>query len=193
MLQLRDRKSRLGREAEILNCGDHATLATWLAGDALRHLDEVYGHLAICPEERRDWEIWTLPELCREQWPAGGERVEELRDLEGHEPRCLSSSSDAVRLWGLPLRDGHGLLRGALLMEEDEPGGSENFRDWLQEAGAFVVLLLERIERELILDTLKSTRGNMAKAARQLQVTERIMGLRITKYGIDPRRFKRSS
>lgn len=46
-------------------------------------------------------------------------------------------------------------------------------------------------ERDLIQDALKSTRGNVAKAARMLDSTERILGYKIKKYGIDPRRFKR--
>ena len=49
---------------------------------------------------------------------------------------------------------------------------------------------MSRVEKEIILDALKSSRGNMAEAARKLQITERIMGLRVAKYGIDPRRFK---
>ena len=49
---------------------------------------------------------------------------------------------------------------------------------------------LERLERELVMDALKSTRGNIAAAARDLDVSERIMGLRVAKYGIDPARFK---
>ncbi|MBX2798488.1 MAG: sigma 54-interacting transcriptional regulator [Myxococcales bacterium] len=49
---------------------------------------------------------------------------------------------------------------------------------------------LESVERELVLDALKSARGNMAEAARQLQITERIMGLRVAKYGIQPLQFR---
>jgi Nif-specific regulatory protein len=49
---------------------------------------------------------------------------------------------------------------------------------------------LEAVEREFIVEALKSTRGNMAKAARALGITERIMGLRVDGYGIDPKRFK---
>ena len=49
---------------------------------------------------------------------------------------------------------------------------------------------LDRVERELILDALKSARGNMAKAARELGLTERIMGLRVKTYDIDYRRFR---
>ena len=49
---------------------------------------------------------------------------------------------------------------------------------------------LERLEKELVQDALKSSRGNMAKAARQLGITERIMGLRVGSHSIDARRFK---
>ncbi len=45
-------------------------------------------------------------------------------------------------------------------------------------------------ERDMIQDTLKSTRGNVARAAVTLDSTERILGYKIRKYGIDPRRFK---
>ena len=45
-------------------------------------------------------------------------------------------------------------------------------------------------ERDMIQDTLKSTRGNIAKAAMMLDSTERILGYKIKKYGVDPRRFK---
>jgi len=49
---------------------------------------------------------------------------------------------------------------------------------------------LENVERGLILDALKSARGNRARAARELGISERIMGLRVEKYGIDARRFR---
>lgn len=52
---------------------------------------------------------------------------------------------------------------------------------------------LDSMEKELILDALKETKGNMAKAARELGLTERVMGLRAKKYGIDPRRFKKQN
>jgi Nif-specific regulatory protein len=48
---------------------------------------------------------------------------------------------------------------------------------------------LESVERELLIEALKSSRGNMAKAARLINISDRRMGLRIQKYGIDPKRF----
>jgi Nif-specific regulatory protein len=47
-------------------------------------------------------------------------------------------------------------------------------------------------ERDLILDALKTTRGNCAKAARLLDTTERILNYKIRGYRIDTRRFKSS-
>jgi Nif-specific regulatory protein len=49
---------------------------------------------------------------------------------------------------------------------------------------------VESFEKDLILDALKTARGNRAKAARLLDTTERIIGYKIRKYGIDCARFK---
>ena len=48
----------------------------------------------------------------------------------------------------------------------------------------------ETYERELIQDTLKTTRGNRARAARLLQTTERIIGYKIRKLNINCDRFR---
>ncbi len=49
---------------------------------------------------------------------------------------------------------------------------------------------VENYEKNLIQDALKSTRGNIFKAANLLNSTERILGYKIKKYKIDPIRFK---
>jgi Nif-specific regulatory protein len=49
---------------------------------------------------------------------------------------------------------------------------------------------VDAFERDLIQDALKSTRGNVAKAARMLDSTERILGYKIKQYGISAKRFK---
>lgn len=51
---------------------------------------------------------------------------------------------------------------------------------------------LDNLERDMIIDSLKTARGNRAKAARALGITERLMGIRVKKYGIDSRRFRTS-
>jgi len=50
--------------------------------------------------------------------------------------------------------------------------------------------ILGNMEQQIIMDALISTKGNSAKAADQLGITERMMGIRIKKYEIDPKRFK---
>jgi len=49
---------------------------------------------------------------------------------------------------------------------------------------------LTGVEKGLITEELKRCRGNMARAARALGITERMMGLRIARLGIDPRLYK---
>jgi Nif-specific regulatory protein len=45
-------------------------------------------------------------------------------------------------------------------------------------------------EKELIVDALKTARGNRARAAKLLSTTERIMGYKVRKYTIDWKRFR---
>jgi Nif-specific regulatory protein len=49
---------------------------------------------------------------------------------------------------------------------------------------------LSRLEKELIVEALKITNGNMAAAARRLGITERQMGLRVHHYGINWRLYR---
>ena len=50
--------------------------------------------------------------------------------------------------------------------------------------------VLEGIERDLILAALQASHGNKSKAARALGITERLMGLRVKRLGIDWRGFR---
>jgi Nif-specific regulatory protein len=50
---------------------------------------------------------------------------------------------------------------------------------------------LDALEREMILDALSAARGDSARAAQSLDISERQMRLRIAKYRIDAKRFKR--
>ncbi|MEW6665798.1 MAG: sigma 54-interacting transcriptional regulator [Thermodesulfobacteriota bacterium] len=49
---------------------------------------------------------------------------------------------------------------------------------------------VERFERELLIDALKTSRGNMRSAALALNTTERIFGYKVRKYDIDPRQYR---
>lgn len=50
---------------------------------------------------------------------------------------------------------------------------------------------VEAYEKDLVLDALKTTRGNRVKAAKLLHSTERIITYKVKKYGIDGQRFRR--
>ena len=49
--------------------------------------------------------------------------------------------------------------------------------------------LVDAYERDIIVDALKSTRGNMASAARMLATTQRIFGYKVHQYGIDAKKY----
>ena len=49
---------------------------------------------------------------------------------------------------------------------------------------------VEAYERDIIQDALKTTRGNRKRAAKLLDTTERIIGYKVKKYGIDCDRFR---
>jgi Nif-specific regulatory protein len=49
---------------------------------------------------------------------------------------------------------------------------------------------VEALERDLLQDSLKTTRGNCARAARLLDTSERIFNYKVRKYGIDVGRFR---
>lgn len=46
------------------------------------------------------------------------------------------------------------------------------------------------LEREMIIDALKNTRGNMARAAELLRITERKFGYKARKYQVDYRQYR---
>jgi Nif-specific regulatory protein len=51
--------------------------------------------------------------------------------------------------------------------------------------------VIASVEKDLIMDALKASKGNMTKAAGALGVSERVMGLRVKAFGIEPDTFKK--
>jgi Nif-specific regulatory protein len=99
-------------------------------------------------------------------WPGN------VRELENVIERAVLLSTDGVV-------HGHHLPPTLQSAESSDT----SFKGTLQEE-------VEKFEKELIQEALKSSLGNGARAARTLGITERIMGLRIKKYAIDTERFK---
>jgi Nif-specific regulatory protein len=103
--------------------------------------------------------------LTAYHWPGN------VRELENCIERAiLLCDEDAIQAHHLPPT-----------LQMKEPGQSKGHLD----------VAIEALEREMIVDALKAANGKMAGAARDLGLTERILGLRLRKYGIDPKQFKR--
>ncbi|MFA5866224.1 MAG: sigma 54-interacting transcriptional regulator [Phycisphaerae bacterium] len=101
--------------------------------------------------------------LTSYHWPGN------VRELESCIERAVLVCQDtAIRAEHLPPS-----LQTAL-----EPGRS---------AGTTLIGSVENLEREMILETLKSTHGHQGQAAKQLGITLRILGYKIQKYNIDPK------
>jgi Nif-specific regulatory protein len=49
--------------------------------------------------------------------------------------------------------------------------------------------MVQAYERDIIVDALKSSRGNMASAARALRTTQRIFGYKVHQYDIEPKKY----
>ena len=87
------------------------------------------------------------------------------------ERACILSNDNVIRSSNLPPT-----LQTALSSKTNSLGTLET--------------IINKAEKQMILDTLVGTRGNLVKAAELLGITERMMGLRIKKYDIDAKRFK---
>jgi Nif-specific regulatory protein len=100
--------------------------------------------------------------------------------------------------WPGNVRELENCIERAVLLSRDDVIHGHHLPPTLQTAEASgtafkgrLASALENVEQEFIIEALKSSRGNMAKAARALGITERIMGLRVNRYGVDPNRFRR--
>jgi Nif-specific regulatory protein len=99
--------------------------------------------------------------------------------------------------WPGNVRELENCLERAVLVSNDEVIHGYHLPPTLQTAEASGTVTagplqaaLDNVEREMITESLKSCRGNMAKASRILGITERLMGLRVKKHGVDSRRFR---
>jgi Nif-specific regulatory protein len=99
--------------------------------------------------------------------------------------------------WPGNVRELQNCLERAVLQCEDGVIRSYQLPPTLQSSTSsgtnYTGTLLERIdnlEKEMIVDALKESKGNMAKAAKALGLTERAMGLRVHKYDIHFKLFR---
>jgi len=126
--------------------------------------------------------------------------VEKYGRANGKQVRRISTPAIDMLMsyhWPGNVRELENCVERAVLLSEDDVIHGHHLPPSLQTAEASGTVFRGRlagnlagVERELILEALKSCRGNMAMAAKAIGVSERIMGLRVRKYGIDIWRFR---
>ena len=113
--------------------------------------------------------------------------------------RISSSAIDLLTSYHWPgnVRELENCMERAVLLSTDEVVHAYHLPPSLQSAESTDTGLasslpeaLDNLEEELIRDALKSSRGNRAEAARHLGISERIMGLRVDKFGIEPKKYR---
>jgi Nif-specific regulatory protein len=113
--------------------------------------------------------------------------------------RISTPAIDMLSIYHWPgnVRELENCIERAVLLSTDDVIHGHHLPPTLQTADATntgikqtLEAQLDALERELIVEALKNSRGNKAKAAQELGISERIMGLRVDKYGIDPKVYK---
>jgi Nif-specific regulatory protein len=146
--------------------------------------------LHIPPLRDRKSDITLLADYFAEKYSTKNNK--EIRRISTPAIELLSSYH-----WPGNVRELENCIERAVLLSTDGVIHGHLMPPTLQSAESTNTLLhktleeeLERFEKEILLDALKSSKGNAARAARILGLTERKIGLRISKYGIDSRRFR---
>ena len=113
--------------------------------------------------------------------------------------RISTPAIDALMAYHWPgnVRELENVIERAVILSDDGVIHTYHLPPTLQTAESsgtrFRGTLTERlddVERELIVDAIKASAGNMARAARELGLSERVMALRVQKHGIDFRLFR---
>jgi Nif-specific regulatory protein len=126
--------------------------------------------------------------------------VEKYADKNGKLIKRISTPAiDLLTSYSWPgnVRELENCIERAVILSADQVIHSYNLPPSLQSAVSTnteptttLEAALSRLEKELIVESLKINNGNMAAAARQLGITERKMGLRVYHYGINWRLYR---
>ncbi|MCC6694065.1 MAG: nif-specific transcriptional activator NifA [Candidatus Hydrogenedentes bacterium] len=126
--------------------------------------------------------------------------VEKYSKASGKNVRRISTPAiDMLSSYHWPgnVRELENCIERAVLLSNDDVVHGHHLPPTLQTAEASGTVMketleatMDNVEREMLIEALKNSRGNKAKAAETLGITERIMGLRVRKHGIDPRIYR---
>ena len=113
--------------------------------------------------------------------------------------RITASAIDTLMVYHWPgnIRELENCIERACILSSDQVIRTHNLPASLQTAASTETMqsgtldtILDKMEKQIIMDAIISCKGNSAKASEHLGITERMMGIRIKKYDIDTRRFK---
>jgi Nif-specific regulatory protein len=113
--------------------------------------------------------------------------------------RISQSAIDMLMIYKWPgnVRELENCIEWASITSSDGAIRANNLPPTLQTAGSTGTELsgtfntiISNLEKQLIIDALTKTKGNLIQAASMLDITERMIGTRVKKFDIDPKRFK---
>ncbi len=167
MPPLRDRKS------DVLLLADH--FAQKYAQENSKHIERI--------------STGAIDMLVAYHWPGN------VRELENCIERAVLLSNDGV-IHGhhlppslqMPTNKSNNPQANTLAYDNQGVTGSTSAAPGCNDSN--LQLALDNLERELIIEALKRCRGNCSLAAKELGITERIMGLRLKKYTINWKQFR---
>lgn len=127
--------------------------------------------------------------------------IEKYNKIHAFEIKRISSTAIDLLMtyhWPGNIRELENCIERAAILSTDRVIRSHNLPPTLQSAASThsrvdgsLEAILENVEKQMLIDALNLSKGNLTKAAEQLKLTERMMGLRIKKYQIDPAIFKK--
>lgn len=129
--------------------------------------------------------------------------IEKLNKINGTDIRRITNDAlDMLMTYSWPgnIRELENVLERAIVLSTDDVIHSYHFPPTLQVGSTSNTVdhgmlnnLLNRVEKQMIKDTLILMRGNVTKSAEQLGVTRRVMGILIKKHHLDLDLYKHLS
>ena len=126
--------------------------------------------------------------------------IEKFNKQNGTKVKRITTSAINMLLvysWPGNIRELENVIERACLITQDNVIHSYHLPPTLQTADSSnttatggMMFVVENIERQLIIESLISTHGNISKSAEQLRITDRMLGTRIKKYNIEVWRYK---
>ena len=142
------------------------------------------------PLRERDADMLLLADYFLEKYA-----IENNKDIR----RISTPTIDALMQYHWPgnVRELENCMERAVLLCDDQVIHSYHLPPTLQTAedtgtqqSQSLIDAVERFEKELLIDSLKTSRGNMRHAAKAMKTTERIFGYKIKKYSIYPKQYR---